>query len=79
MATWLGVMLALSIANEDAKKTYIIITILISIWIIFEILSSLKMVPIWYLVTFPLTSIIGLYLSKITYKINKKHNALSNT
>lgn len=79
MATWLGVMLALSISNEYAKKTYIIITILISIWIIFEILSSLKMVPIWYLVTFPLTSIIGLYLSKITYKINKKHNALSST
>ena len=41
MATWLGVMLALSIANEDAKKTYIIITILISIWIIFMYVSNL--------------------------------------
>jgi len=72
-------MLAVSFANKQANKAYLIITILIILWIVFETLSSLLMVPSWYLITFPLTSVIGLILARFTYKFNKAQNALSNS
>ena len=77
LSTWLGVMLALSFADPNSKKAYYIITVLIIFWIAFETLSSLKMVPLWYLTTFPITSLTGLIMAKFTYKPNKLNNALS--
>tara|TARA_R110002049_G_scaffold26364_1_gene91850 strand:- start:2305 stop:2709 length:405 start_codon:yes stop_codon:yes gene_type:complete len=79
ISTWLGTMLAVSIANKATNKAYIFSTILVSLWIVFEILSSLRMVPIWYLITFPITSILGLILARFTYTFNKTQNALSNS
>jgi hypothetical protein len=77
MATWLGVMLALSMADPNSKKAFYVITFFIVFWIIFETLASIKVVPLWYLITFPITSLLGLLAAKFTYKLNKTHNASS--
>lgn len=79
MATWLGVMLALSMADPHSKKAFYVITSLIIFWIIFETLASLKVVPLWYLMTFPITSLLGLFTAKFTYNLNKTHNASSDS
>jgi hypothetical protein len=68
VSTWLGVMLTLSISDPNSKNGYLIVSSLIIVWIIFETLSSIKMVPVWYLSTFPFTSLIGLVVAKLSYK-----------
>lgn len=77
-ATWLGVMLALSMADPNSKKAFYIISFLIISWIIFEVLASISVVPLWYLFTFPITSLLGLFTAKFTYNLNKIHNASSD-
>ena len=79
MATWLGVMLALSMADPNSKKAFYIISSLIVLWIIFETLASIKVVPTWYLMTFPITTLLGLFTAKYTYNLNKTHNATSGS
>lgn len=80
VSTWLGVMLALSIANKNSDRAFFYVSALIILWIIFEILASVKVVPYWYLFSFPITSIIGLLLANYTYKLNNNHeNAISHT
>lgn len=77
LSTWLGVMLALSFSDPNSKTAYYIVTALIILWITFETLSSLTMVPLWYLVTFPITSLAGLIIAKFSYTPKKINNALS--
>jgi|TARA_R100000541_G_scaffold58037_3_gene68761 membrane protein insertase Oxa1/YidC/SpoIIIJ len=79
MATWLGVMLAQSIADPESKKAFNIFTLIITCWLTFEILASIKVVPIWYLTTFPFTSVFGLLAAKFTYSLNKSHNAIPSS
>lgn len=77
MATWLGVMLALSMADPNSTKAFYVVSSLIILWIVFETLASFKVVPHWYLLTFPITSLLGLLAAKFTYNLNKTHNASS--
>ena len=77
ISTWLGVMLSLSIADPKSKKAYSIVSVFIILWIIFEMLSSYRMVPLWYLFTFPLTSTAGLIAAKFTYKPISSKNETS--
>lgn len=79
LATWLGTMLCLTIADPNFKTAFKIITGLFCLWILFETLSSFKIIPPWYLVTFPITTIMGLLIAKYTYSLNKEHNAISDS
>ncbi len=75
VATWLGAMLALSIANEQSKKAFRIFSILLVLWILFELLVTYQVVPIWYVISFPFTSILGLIAAHKTNSLNAVQNS----
>lgn len=75
LSTWLGMMLTLSISDPNTTRATIIFTSFLVLWITFELLSSYNMIPLWYLCTFPLTSVIGLIAARFTYKPLRSNDA----
>lgn len=73
IATWLGAMMALTIAGFDPLKHLIAFMFLLTLWSAFEIVSSLYNSPAWYLFTFPITSFAGALLAYYTYQLNHKY------
>jgi len=79
LSTWLGMMLTLTISDPNTTKATAIFSSLLGLWILFELLSSFNMIPLWYLCTFHLTSVIGLIAAKFTYKPLRSNDATITT
>lgn len=77
VSTWLGAMMALTIAGYTPYKHLAAFLALITLWILFETLSSIGISPTWYLITFPFTSIFGALTAAYTFKLNQ--NAITNS
>lgn len=69
-------MMALTIAGYAPHKHLAALSALVILWILFETLSSLGTSPTWYLITFPLTSILGILTASYTFKLNQ--DAITN-
>lgn len=70
ISTWFGSMMMLTIGDKSTGKLLFFFALMIAVWHLFEILSSWYFVPKWYLFTFPLTSFIGILISKKTFDLN---------
>ena len=58
-----------TIANDSHKNAWTILLFIFFFWVIFSILATYRVVPLWYVVTYPFAGLIGLILAKKTYTI----------
>ena len=65
--------MAMSIAGFAPKKHLYAYISLVVLWILFEVLSSLNVSPLWYLFTFPITSLAGSVIAYYTFKLNQSY------
>ncbi len=77
ISSWLGCMMTMTVAGFAPRYHLLAFLTLTLLWSVFEITSSITMIPYWYLFTFPFTSIAGILLADYTYKLNQ--NAILNT
>lgn len=66
--SWLSGMLTVTICGFSPVKHLIALGILFVLWRVNEILQTISTEPLWYLLTIPLCSLAGVYLSYLTYK-----------
>ncbi|MFA5667762.1 MAG: hypothetical protein WC967_00835 [Balneolaceae bacterium] len=71
VSSWFGCMITLTMAGSAPRKHLIAFLVLTLLWSTFEILGSIKVVPSWYLFTFPLTSVAGIFIADYTFKLNQ--------
>lgn len=71
VGSWLGSMLAFSFAKNKTQKVFTILLVIQILWIVFETLASFSVLPAWYLITFPITSILAIFTAKYTYQLNE--------
>ncbi len=77
ISSWFGCMMTMTVAGYAPRYHLLAFLSLTLLWSAFEIVSSLTMIPYWYLFTFPFTSIVGILLADYTYKLNQ--NAIHNS
>lgn len=67
IAYWLGGMFAQTLANKSSKKAWYLLLIIFVFWVIFSILATYRVVPIWYVVSYPFAGLLGLILALKIY------------
>lgn len=77
ISSWLGAMLAQSIAHKKSKSALYFFILFLFVWILFELIVTYRVVPLWYLISFPITSLFGVFLAHKTYNLNS--DAIKNT
>lgn len=71
IATWLGAMLAMSMSGDNAEITFRNLIGIFILWLVFGVLVTYKTIPIWYVLSFPIMTILGLVFAQYTFKLNQ--------
>lgn len=79
VTAWFGCMFTMTLASASPKKHQMAYLALIIFWSLFEFLSSVNAVPLWYLLSFPASSVAGTLLAGHTYTLNQKAAAVKHT
>lgn len=72
VTAWFGCMFTMTLAGHSPKKHQLAYLVLIILWSVFEFLSSVQVTPLWYLLSFPATSVLGTFIAGHTYALNQK-------
>lgn len=65
---WLGGMFAQTLANQTSNKAWYILLAITFFWMLFSVLATYRVVPLWYVVSYPFAGLLGLLLALKLYK-----------